>query len=84
MGRLLNALRSLVQVRELGGGSFWRGAAYILVGIALLPFLLLFGWLLLPPIVRQAITLLLAVVVLGIVGYAIAIVYARAQRIIDS
>ena len=84
MGRVLNVLRSLVRIRELGGGSFWRGAAYLSLGLLLVPVLLLFGWLLLPPVVRQALNLLFALVVLGGIAYAVAVVYAKVQDAVDS
>lgn len=84
MGRVLSVLRSLVRVRDLGGGSFWRGALYLSLGLLLLPLALLVGWLLLPPIVRQVLNVAFALVVLGGIAYAVAIVYARVQDVVDS
>lgn len=84
MSCLMKALQSLVHIRKLGGGSFWRGAAYLSLGLLLIPILLLFGLLLLPPVVRQVIGLLFLLAVVGVVGYVVAIVYARVQNIMNS
>lgn len=88
MSRIGGLLQSIVNLRRLGGGSFWRGAAYlgagvmlVLIFLAMLPVLLVS---LLPDWLVALVGLLLMLAVLGGVVYLGAAGYKRIESLIRS
>ena len=88
MSRSGGLLQSIVNVRRLGNGSFWRGVAYlvaslmiVLTFLAMLPVLLA---LVLPDWMVLLVSLLLSLAILGGVIYLGAAGYKKIRSLIRS